>query len=64
MRLLNLRPNHPTHLVISYMKLHAADIKAIGEGIICTSADAVSIVRQIPPGSRLFFAKIAASANM
>jgi len=43
---------HPDHLVISYINC-TAEIKAMSD-IICTSSNAVHIVRQIRRSSRLF----------
>ncbi|NEQ98990.1 MAG: quinolinate synthase NadA [Cyanothece sp. SIO2G6] len=48
------KAKHPDHLVISYINCTAA-IKAMSD-IICTSANAVSIVRQIPPEQPIIFA--------
>jgi quinolinate synthase len=48
------KANHPDHLVISYINC-TADIKAMSD-IICTSANAVSIVRQIPADQPIIFA--------
>lgn len=45
---------HPGHLVISYINC-TADIKAISD-IICTSSNAVSIVRQLPAEQPIIFA--------
>ncbi|MBV9386222.1 MAG: quinolinate synthase NadA [Chroococcidiopsidaceae cyanobacterium CP_BM_ER_R8_30] len=45
---------HPNHLVISYVNCSAA-IKAMSD-IICTSANAVEIVRQIPEDKPIIFA--------
>mgnify|MGYP006269455447 CR=1 FL=1 len=45
---------HPGHLVISYINCSAA-IKAMSD-IICTSANAVKIVSQIPPEQPIIFA--------
>lgn len=45
---------HPGHLVISYINC-TAEIKAMSD-IICTSANAVSIVRQIPADQPIIFA--------
>jgi quinolinate synthase len=45
---------HPDHLVISYINC-TADIKAMSD-IICTSSNAVNIVRQIPAGQPIIFA--------
>ena len=46
--------NHPEHLVISYINC-TAEIKAMSD-IICTSANAVRIVSQIPPDQPIIFA--------
>jgi len=45
---------HPDHLVISYINC-TAEIKAMSD-IICTSSNAVKIVRQIPPEQPILFA--------
>jgi quinolinate synthase len=45
---------HPDHLVISYINC-SAEIKAMSD-IICTSSNAVDIVRQIPPDQPIIFA--------
>lgn len=45
---------HPNHLVISYINC-TADIKAMSD-IICTSANAVKIVQQIPADQPIIFA--------
>lgn len=45
---------HPDHLVISYINC-SADIKAMSD-IICTSANAVQIVNQIPADQPIIFA--------
>ncbi len=45
---------HPAHLVISYINC-SAEIKAMSD-IICTSANAVQIVRQIPEDQPIIFA--------
>lgn len=45
---------HPDHLVISYINCSAA-IKALSD-IICTSSNAVEIVRQIPADQPIIFA--------
>jgi quinolinate synthase len=45
---------HPDHLVISYINC-SAEIKAMSD-IICTSSNAVKIVRQIPPEQPIIFA--------
>jgi quinolinate synthase len=45
---------HPDHLVISYINC-TAEIKALSD-IICTSSNAVKIVRQIPPDRPIIFA--------
>lgn len=44
---------HPDHLVISYINC-SAQIKAMSD-IICTSSNAVKIVRQIPPDQPIIF---------
>lgn len=48
------KAEHPDHLVISYINC-SADIKALSD-IICTSANAVSIVNQIPEDQPIIFA--------
>ena len=48
------KAKHPDHLVISYINC-TADIKAMSD-IICTSANAVKIVNQIPADQPLIFA--------
>lgn len=45
---------HPGHLVVSYINC-SAHIKAMSD-IICTSSNAVKIVRQIPPEQPIIFA--------
>ncbi|MGL5195907.1 MAG: quinolinate synthase NadA [Chroococcales cyanobacterium] len=45
---------HPDHIVISYINCSAA-IKAMSD-IICTSSNAVKLVRQIPENQRIIFA--------
>jgi quinolinate synthase len=45
---------HPNHLVISYINC-TAEIKAMSD-IICTSSNAVKIVRQIPANQPIIFA--------
>jgi quinolinate synthase len=45
---------HPDHLVISYINC-TADIKAMSD-IICTSSNAVDIVRQLPADQPIIFA--------
>ncbi|HEY9624347.1 MAG TPA: quinolinate synthase NadA [Crinalium sp.] len=45
---------HPNHLVVSYINC-TADIKAMSD-IICTSSNAVEIVRQIPEDQPIIFA--------
>ncbi|WP_017654269.1 quinolinate synthase NadA [Fortiea contorta] len=45
---------HPNHVVVSYINC-SADIKAMSD-IICTSSNAVDIVRQIPQAQRIIFA--------
>ena len=45
---------HPDHLVISYINC-SADIKALSD-IICTSANAVAIVNQVPKERPIIFA--------
>ncbi|HTL90298.1 MAG TPA: quinolinate synthase NadA [Leptolyngbya sp.] len=48
------KANHPDHLVISYINC-TAEIKAMSD-IICTSANAVKIVNQIPEDQPIIFA--------
>jgi len=48
------KAKHPDHLVISYINC-TADIKAMSD-IICTSANAVKIVNQIPVDQPIIFA--------
>lgn len=48
------KASHPEHLVISYINC-TAEIKAMSD-IICTSSNAVQIVRQIPKDQRIIFA--------
>ena len=48
------KADHPDHLVISYINC-TADIKAMSD-IICTSANAVAIVQQIPEDQPIIFA--------
>jgi quinolinate synthase len=53
-RFAEFKAMHPDHLVISYINCSAA-IKAMSD-IICTSANAVAIVNQIPPDQPIIFA--------
>jgi quinolinate synthase len=48
------KASHPDHLVISYINC-TAEIKAMSD-IICTSSNAVQIVRQIPEDQPIIFA--------
>jgi quinolinate synthase len=48
------KEKYPDHLVISYINC-TADIKAMSD-IICTSANAVKIVNQLPPDQPIIFA--------
>ncbi len=48
------KASHPDHLVISYINC-TAEIKAMSD-IICTSSNAVQIVRQIPENQPIIFA--------
>jgi quinolinate synthase len=48
------KADHPNHLVISYINC-TAEIKALSD-IICTSSNAVDIVRQIPEDQPIIFA--------
>lgn len=48
------KASHPNHLVISYINC-TAEIKAMSD-IICTSSNAVQIVRQIPETQPIIFA--------
>ncbi|HEY9618506.1 MAG TPA: quinolinate synthase NadA [Microcoleaceae cyanobacterium] len=50
----DFKRQHPDHLVISYINC-SAEIKAMSD-IICTSANAVSIVNQIPADQPIIFA--------
>jgi quinolinate synthase len=50
----DFKRQHPDHLVISYINC-TAEIKALSD-IICTSANAVKIVRQIPMHQPIIFA--------
>ncbi len=50
----DFKRQHPDHLVISYINC-TADIKAMSD-IICTSANAVKIVQQIPIDQPIIFA--------
>lgn len=50
----DFKRQHPDHLVISYINC-SAEIKAMSD-IICTSANAVKIVNQIPADQPLIFA--------
>ena len=51
-RFAKFKSEHPDHMVISYC---SADIKALSD-IICTSANAVAIVNQIPKDQPIIFA--------
>jgi quinolinate synthase len=53
-RFAEFKAAHPDHLVISYINC-SAEIKALSD-IICTSANAVAIVNQIPPDQPIIFA--------
>ena len=53
-RFAEFKAAHPDHLVISYINCSAA-IKAMSD-IICTSANAVAIVNQIPKNQPIIFA--------
>ncbi|MGB8698854.1 MAG: quinolinate synthase NadA, partial [Thermosynechococcaceae cyanobacterium] len=48
------KAKHPNHLVISYINC-TAEIKALSD-IICTSSNAVDIVRQLPSDQPIIFA--------
>jgi quinolinate synthase len=48
------KADHPGHLVVSYVNC-TAEIKALSD-IICTSSNAVKIVRQIPANQPIIFA--------
>jgi quinolinate synthase len=50
----DFKRQHPDHLVISYINC-TADIKAMSD-IICTSANAVKIVQQVPADRPIIFA--------
>jgi len=45
---------HPDHILISYINC-SADVKALSD-IICTSSNAVKIVKQIPADQKIIFA--------
>jgi quinolinate synthase len=53
-RFAEFKAAHPDHLVISYINC-SADIKALSD-IICTSANAVAIVNQVPQDRPIIFA--------
>ena len=53
-RFAKFKAEHPDHMVISYINC-SADIKALSD-IICTSANAVVIVNQIPKDQPIIFA--------
>ncbi|MFN5729495.1 MAG: quinolinate synthase NadA [Pseudanabaena sp.] len=53
-RFSKFKAEHPEHMVISYINC-SADIKALSD-IICTSANAVAIVNQIPKDQPIIFA--------
>jgi quinolinate synthase len=53
-RFAQFKAEHPDHLVISYINC-SAEIKALSD-IICTSANAVAIVNQIPKDQPIIFA--------
>ena len=53
-RFAKFKAEHPDHMVISYINC-SADIKALSD-IICTSANAVAIVNQIPKDQPIIFA--------
>lgn len=53
-RFSKFKAEHPDHMVISYINC-SADIKALSD-IICTSANAVAIVNQIPKDQPIIFA--------
>ncbi|MEY3305216.1 MAG: quinolinate synthase NadA [Pseudanabaena sp.] len=53
-RFAQFKADHPDHLVISYINC-SAEIKALSD-IICTSANAVAIVNQIPKDQPIIFA--------
>lgn len=53
-RFAKFKAEHPDHMVISYINC-SADIKALSD-IICTSANAVAIVNQVPKDQPIIFA--------
>ncbi len=53
-RFSEFKAQHPNHIVISYINC-TAEIKALSD-IICTSSNAVKIVKQIPPEQPIIFA--------
>jgi len=53
-RFAQFKADHPDHLVISYINC-SAEIKSLSD-IICTSANAVAIVNQIPKDQPIIFA--------
>ncbi|SRR5690606_11315543 len=48
------KARHPDHIVVSYINC-SADVKALSD-IICTSSNAVEIIRQIPEDQPILFA--------
>ncbi len=48
------KAQHPDHLVISYINC-SAEIKALTD-IVCTSSNALQIVRSLPPDQKIIFA--------
>lgn len=53
-RLEKFKMQHPDHILISYINC-SADVKALSD-IICTSSNAVKIVKQIPADQKIIFA--------
>ncbi|HMS34377.1 MAG TPA: quinolinate synthase NadA [Ignavibacteria bacterium] len=53
-RLEKFKQKHPDHILISYINC-SAEVKALSD-IICTSSNAVKIVKQIPADQKIIFA--------
>jgi len=53
-RLEKFKQQHPDHILISYINC-SAEVKALSD-IICTSSNAVKIVKQIPADQKILFA--------
>lgn len=53
-RLEKFKQQHPDHILISYINC-SAEVKALSD-IICTSSNAVKIVKQIPADQKIIFA--------